>query len=41
VIGLALRDERDYPERSAPGYRALKRLGERLHLVDDSFAITI
>jgi hypothetical protein len=31
VIDLALRDERDYPDRSAPGYLALKRLGERLH----------
>src|ERR1700675_1445827 len=31
VIDLALKDERDYPDRSAPGYLALKRLGERLH----------
>src|SRR5207248_9876276 len=31
VMGLALRDERDYPDRSAPGYLALKSLGERLH----------
>src|SRR5439155_25164731 len=31
VIDLALRDERDYPDRSAPGYLAFKRLGERLH----------
>jgi len=31
VIDFALRDERDYPDRSAPGYLALKRLGERLH----------
>ena len=30
VIDLALRDERDYPDRSAPDYLALKRLGERL-----------
>jgi Plasmid pRiA4b ORF-3-like protein len=30
VIDLALRDERDYPDRSAPAYRALQRLGERL-----------
>src|SRR5437773_3302787 len=30
VIDLALRDERDYPDRSAPGYLALKSLGERL-----------
>ncbi len=30
VIDLALRDERDYPDRSAPGYLALKNLGERL-----------
>src|SRR6202162_2572268 len=31
VIDLALQDERDYPDRSASGYLALKRLGERLH----------
>ena len=31
VIDFALRDGRDYPDRSAPGYLALKRLGERLH----------
>src|SRR5438874_7834486 len=31
VIDLALRDERDYPDRTAPGYLALKRLGKRLH----------
>src|SRR5438270_7443101 len=30
VIDLALRDEREYPDRSAPGYLALKSLGERL-----------
>jgi hypothetical protein len=30
VIDVALRDERHYPSRSAPGYLALKRLGERL-----------
>src|SRR6516162_10854053 len=30
VIDLALRHERDYPDRSAPAYRALKRLGDRL-----------
>src|SRR2546423_11190862 len=30
VIDLALRDERDYPDRSAPDFLALKRLGERL-----------
>ena len=30
VIDLALRDERDYPNRSAPGYLGLKSLGERL-----------
>jgi hypothetical protein len=30
VIDLALRDERDYPDRSSPGYLALNRLGERL-----------
>lgn len=31
VIGLALQDERDYPDKTAPDYQALKRLGERLH----------
>jgi hypothetical protein len=31
VIDFALRDERDYPDRSAPSYLALKRLGEQLH----------
>jgi hypothetical protein len=31
VIDLALRDERDYPDRTAPAYLALKGLGERLH----------
>lgn len=31
VIDLALRDERDYPDRSSPGYLALKSLGERFH----------
>jgi hypothetical protein len=30
VIDLALRDEQDYPDRSPPGYLALKSLGERL-----------
>src|SRR6516165_7952792 len=30
VIDFALRHERDYPDRSAPAYRALKRLGDRL-----------
>src|SRR5438309_7671060 len=30
VIDFALRDGRDYPDRSAPGYLALKSLGERL-----------
>jgi hypothetical protein len=30
VIELALRDERDYPDRSASGYLALKSLGDRL-----------
>ncbi len=30
VIDLALSDKRDYPDRSAPGYLALKSLGERL-----------
>src|SRR5579884_1969179 len=36
VIDLALRDKRDYPDRSAPGYLALKRLGERLRQEYDS-----
>jgi hypothetical protein len=36
VIDLALRDERDYPDRSAPGYLALKNLGERLRREYDS-----
>src|ERR1700675_1551019 len=31
VIDLALRDERDYPDKSTPEYQALKRVGERLH----------
>jgi hypothetical protein len=31
VIDLALRDGRDYPDHPAPGYMALKGLGERLH----------
>ncbi len=30
MIGHALRDGRDYPDRSAPGCLALQRLGERL-----------
>jgi hypothetical protein len=30
VIAVALRDERDYPDQSSPGYKALKALGERL-----------
>lgn len=30
VTDLALRDARDYPDRSAPDYLALKRLGEWL-----------
>jgi hypothetical protein len=36
VIDFALRDERDYPDRSAPGYLALQRLGDRLHQEYDS-----
>jgi hypothetical protein len=36
VIDVALRNERDYPNPSAPGYQALKRLGERLHQEYDS-----
>lgn len=31
VIDRALMDERDYPDKFAPEYRALARLGERLH----------
>ncbi len=31
VIDLALKDERDYPDKSTPEYQALKRLGERIH----------
>jgi hypothetical protein len=31
VIDLALKDERDYSNRSSSGYLALKRLGDRLH----------
>lgn len=31
VIDLALKDERDYPNRSSSGYLALKGLGDRLH----------
>ncbi len=31
VIDVALRGERDYPDRSGPGYLALKCLGDRLH----------
>jgi hypothetical protein len=30
VIGIALESDRDYPNRSAPDYLALKLLGERL-----------
>lgn len=31
VIDLALKDERHYPDKSAPQYQAMQRLGERLH----------
>src|SRR3954451_14009024 len=31
VIDLALKDKRQYPDKSTPEYLALKRLGERLH----------
>ena len=31
VIDFALEDEEDYPDKSAPEFQALKRLGERLH----------
>ncbi|MEI9479970.1 MAG: hypothetical protein WCO26_25830 [Deltaproteobacteria bacterium] len=30
VIDVALDDERDYPDKSAPEFEALKRLGDRL-----------
>ena len=30
VIDFALEDEKDYPDKSAPEFRALKGLGERL-----------
>ncbi len=30
VIDLALKDERDYPDKSTPEYEALQKLGERL-----------
>jgi len=36
VIDLALRNERYYPDRSAPRYLVLKRLGERLRQEYDS-----
>ena len=39
VIDLALRDERYYPDRSAPGYLALKRLGERLRQEYDAVSV--
>ena len=31
VIDLALKDERDYPDKSTPEYQALQRVGERIH----------
>lgn len=30
VIALALRDEREYPDKTSAGYKLLKALGERL-----------
>jgi hypothetical protein len=36
VIDLALKDKRDYPNRSSPGYLALNSLGERLRHEYDS-----
>ncbi len=38
VIDVALEDEKDYPDKSAPEFQALKRLGERLHKgYDDTY----
>ena len=38
VIDVALDDERDYPDKSAPEFQALKRLGERLRKeYDDTY----
>jgi Plasmid pRiA4b ORF-3-like protein len=31
VIDLALKDERDYPDKSTPEYQALQKVGERFH----------
>ena len=31
VIDLALKDERDYPDKSTLEYKVLQRLGERFH----------
>ena len=31
VIALALKDERHYPDKSTPEFKALQRLGERIH----------
>lgn len=31
VIDLALKDERDYPDKSTPEYQALQKVGERIH----------
>ena len=36
VIAVALEDEADYPDHSAPGYLALRALGERLRAEYDS-----
>jgi hypothetical protein len=36
VIGLGLKDERDYPDKSSAAYLALKSLGDRLHHEYDS-----
>ncbi len=39
VIDVALDDEGDYPDKSAPEFQALRRLDERLHKeYDDAYA---
>jgi hypothetical protein len=37
VISYRLADEKEYPDRSSPGFLALKRLGERLRREYDSY----
>ena len=40
VIDVALDDEEDYPDKSAPEFQALRSLGERLHKeYDDTYAV--